>query len=259
MSDADWQLLFVDDDPQVCEEIQEALNDEIIDESKRCLHIETFTEFNEALDSLETRRYDLIILDVRLGAEEVADVEQEIGVITLKEIKQRRFVPIIFFTNLPGHVSHLATSKTIFIQVVEKTKGILSLREAISKVFSAFLPQINRALIRHVESVQREYMWTFVAENWEEIQGISDRTALAYLLSRRLALSLSGPEIVQFSRDLGDESPQWVGGSSKQIHPMLYYLMPAIKGKQLTGDIYHGELEGIKGYWICTCLVVDGR
>ena len=36
------------------------------------------------------------------------------------------------------------------------------------------------------------YMWDFVQANWDAFQDAPDRTALAYLLARRLAISLSG-------------------------------------------------------------------
>ena len=61
-----WQLLFVDDDPDICHQVQEFLEGEIIPPDDR-LRVETLNNFGDALNELEVRRFDLLILDVRLG------------------------------------------------------------------------------------------------------------------------------------------------------------------------------------------------
>jgi len=138
--------------------------------------------------------------------------------------------------------------KTPLIQVVEKTEGLPHLLETVRGIFATRLPAVNRALIRHMETVQRNYMWDFVATHWEQFGGTPDRTALAYLLARRLAVSLSGPGIRQLAQDLGDSMGTAV--VEGWVHPMQYYVMPPVETLPLAGDLYRGQIGSQIGYWV---------
>ena len=61
-----WQLLFVDDEPDICLQVQEFLEGETIPPDDQ-MRVETLNNFGDALNELEVRRFDLLILDVRLG------------------------------------------------------------------------------------------------------------------------------------------------------------------------------------------------
>ena len=251
-----WQLLFVDDDPDFCDLVKEYLEGENVGSPNEQMSVKTLTDFDEALEALERHRFDLLILDVRLGSPYSEPKAEEAGTKTLEEIKQRRFVPVIFYTALPNLVKHLETS---VIQVVEKEE-ITDLLAAIKNIFDTPLPTVNRALIRHLETVQRGYMWDFVAKHGADLIDTSDRTALAYLLARRLAMYLSGPGIRQLAQDLGDSTEISVVGN--KVHPMQYYVMPPVETSPLTGDLYQGNIEGQDGYWVLltpSCDLVTGR
>lgn len=91
-----WQLLFVDDEEDTCQQVKEYLEGEAVSEPGEFPFVETLTDFDKAL---ETRRFDLLILDLRLGLHDEAR-EEEADIRTLQAIQQRRFVPIIFYTEL---------------------------------------------------------------------------------------------------------------------------------------------------------------
>lgn len=251
-----WQLLFVDDDAETCRQVKEYLEGEVIADDGERPRIETLTEFDHALQLLEARRFDLLILDVHLGPYDQMR-EEEAGVKTLEAIQQRRFVPIVFYTGLPHLVQALQTP---LIRVVEKTQGLSRLLETVRSIFATRLPVVNRALIRHLETVQRDYMWSFVAQNWQQFGDTPDRTALAYLLARRLAVSLSGPGIRQLALDLGD--PMGAAAVEGRAHPMQYYVMPPVEQSPLAGDLYHGTIGNQTGHWALltpSCDLVAGR
>lgn len=128
------------------------------------------------------------------------------------------------------------------IRVIEKGPNPEPLLAAVRSIFTSRLPAVSRALIRHLEAVQRDYMWEFVAKHWEQFGGTVDRTALAYLLARRLALSLSGPGIQQLAQDLGDITG--VGTTEGLVHPMQYYVMPPVEKFPPAGDLYHCQIGG---------------
>lgn len=57
MADATkWQLLFVDDEEDTCQQVKEYLEGETISESGEFPVVETLTDFDKALETLETRR-----------------------------------------------------------------------------------------------------------------------------------------------------------------------------------------------------------
>lgn len=233
-----WQILFVDDDPETCEQVSSYLEQMVVGENDR-LKITTKTQFDEALGELESRYYDIVILDVRLGSLK-AKLESEAGTETLNAIKERRFIPVIFYTALPKKVSDLETP---LIRIVEKTEGVPKLLSTIKEVLSTNLPFVNRALLRHLGKVQRDYMWEFVANNWEAFGDTPDRTSLAYLLARRLAKSLDSPGIQKLAEKLGDSTR--IMCSEDNVHPMRYYIVPPLGIRPMAGDVIK-EADGAK-------------
>lgn len=240
-----WYVMFVDDEPETCEQVASYLNGQIVMEPDGKLKVDTEVDFNKALGKLESSRYDLVILDIRLGPLD-EQREEEAGITTLELIKSRRFVPVIFYTALPQKVRHLETP---LIRVVEKTEGVPKILLTVKEVFSTRLPFVNRALLRHLEEIQRLYMWEFVSANWEKFGDTPDRTALAYLLARRLAKSLDGPEIHKLAERLGDSTRVWC--SVDNVHPMMCYIIPPSTEMFSTGDILQKSgTEGADSYWL---------
>ncbi len=264
----EWQALFVDDDPDLCRQVGEYLDGEVVSGSDDVLRVQAISDFDSALGELESRRIDLLILDVRVGPYDQEPTEdgrtadtgntmEEAGVRIINAVRERRFVPVVFYTGLDYKVRDMESP---VVRIVEKTEGLEKLLQTIREVFDTALPQTNRALVHHLETVQRDYMWGFVAENWSSFAGGADRKELAYLLAKRLAISLSGPGIRQLAQDMGDTTGAFT--SDERVHPMLYYLLPPVTPSPLAGDLYHGTISGEDGYWILitpSCDMVSGR
>lgn len=251
-----WQLLFVDDEEETCRQVKEFLEAEVITAYDERPQVTTETNFVNALTRLENNRFDLAILDVRTGSD-VAAGEDETGVRTLQDIQQRQFVPIVFYTGLPHIVADLESP---LIRIVEKTEGVARLVDVIRDVFATRLPAVNRALVRHLAAVQRDYMWGFVSQYWNLFGEEKDGSSLAYLLARRLAMSLAGPGIQQLAEELG--GPLQTAIAEGKVHPMQYYIMPPVFPKPLAGDIYRGTISNKEGYWVLltpSCDVVQGK
>ena len=263
MPGIEWQALYVDDDPDLCRQVEEYLDGEVVGGSEDVLRVQAITDFDSALGELESRRIDLLILDVRVGPhdqnppEDADNLVEEEGVRIINAVRERRFVPVVFYTGLDYKVRAMESP---VVRIVEKTEGLPILLQTIREIFDTALPQTNRALVRHLESVQRDYMWDFVAENWNSFAGGADRRELAYLLAKRLAISLSGPGIRQLAQDMGDTTGAFT--SDERVHPMLYYLLPPVAPAPLAGDLYHGAIGEQTGYWILitpSCDMVTGR
>lgn len=239
-----WRLLYIDDDAEACSQIKELLEGESVSGKDEFPDVETVCDFGEALSLVEARRIDLLLLDVRVGPHDQA-VGEEAGTGLLDAIRQRRFVPVVFYTGLPRLVRHLETP---LVKVVEKAAGAQVLLQAVRDLFATGLPAVNRALLRHLESVQRDYMWGFVVENWAQFRDTPNPSDLAYLLARRLALHLSGPGVKSLAQELGDET----GGpiTSGRVHPMQYYVIPPVATDMVAGDLLRSDVGGGQEYWV---------
>ena len=247
-----WQVLYIDDDSDNLKQIKELLDGMECRNGKLLVTISD--KFDDALDLLGSHRYDLVILDVRLGPL-TSKVIEEAGAKTLRSIQAKQFIPVIFYTALPSHVADLASP---LVKVIEKTAGAKLLPDIIRSVFDSLLPIINRALINHMETIQKEYMWDFVAKNWGQLSTSPDHSALAYLLARRLAVSLSERGIEGLIKSIGGTAGQATDG----VHPMQYYVMPPINADYLAGDIFQGKILENDGYWVLlspSCDLVSGR
>ena len=232
-----WHLLFVDDNTENCDLAAKYLDEQVVLEPDEKLKVDTEVDFNKALDRLESGRFDFVVLDVRLGPHE-EEREEEEGIKVLESIKARCFIPVIFYTGLPQKVRHLETP---LIKVLENTEGLPKVLSIVKEIISTRIPLVNRALLQHVKEVQRDYMWDFVARNWEKFSDTPDRTSLAYLLARRLAKSLDGPGIEKLAGRLGDTSRLWC--DEEHVHPMRYYVLPPISPRLMSGDIFRGRID----------------
>ena len=245
-----WRILMVDDDVEICESTKEYLEQSPLCAGEAPPIVEFITEFSKAMEKLETERYDLLILDIKL-ATGMPVPDEQVGIRVLDEIQQRRFIPVVFYTALPRHVDGLTTALIRVVSKAEKTSVLLT---EISKIFQTRLPAVNRALIRHLETIQRDYMWGFVTENWDQLGDTPDRASLAYLLARRLAISLSGPGMKQLLDDLGAQE----GLEAKdKVHPMKYYVMPPLESSPVTGDLYQEATEQQTSYWVILTPLCD--
>lgn len=255
MAATPWMFLCVEDDAELGEQVKEFLSGEVVDDDGSMPIVEVELDFEQALAQLDAHRFDLVILDIRLGTG--ASSDEDAGIRTFEEIRGRRFVPIVFYTAIPGAVSDLVSP---LVRVVEKSAGLDALLAAVRGIFATRLPEVNRALIRHVEGIQRTYMWEFVAEHWERFGETPDRVSLAFLLARRLALSLSGEGIATLAADLGD--PRAEEGEQGRVPAMRYYVLPPVEPSPLSGDLYRGAVEGTEGFWALltpSCDLVQER
>lgn len=125
-------------------------------------------------------------------------------------------------------------------------------------VIQSGLPDINRAILEHIDKVQREYFWDFVAGHWDTIRGAGDKRALAHLLVRRLAASLSGVSAEDLAEKLGAQIAAPI--TEDQVHPVEMYVLPPISREMKTGEIVRGEIQGQDGYCVVltpSCDLVD--
>ena len=101
-----WRLLLVDDELEVGETMSDLLESSRTSKSgNRPIRVTFEQSFDAALDLLRTRHFDILVLDIRnqsLGSSaNEAEAPTEAGIEVFENIRQRRFIPIVFYTALP--------------------------------------------------------------------------------------------------------------------------------------------------------------
>jgi CheY-like chemotaxis protein len=244
-----WSILAIDDDETILKNLKELLDNEKIPGTEEKIHIKTCNNFERALEEFDNCHLDMIIVDVRKGPVEVGvEVEREAGEETLEKIRKKKFLPVIFYTALPLKVNDLAGPH---VKIISKPSSPDQILTVIKSIYDSPLPHLNRELIKHLERIQADYMWEF-AENFHKNYGYdADPFELAYLLARRMSLSLSNEGIKAFLMEIGAPKEFYEAGS--QIHPMQYYIIPPFSSNFQSGDLFFGKIETkMDSYW---CLL----
>jgi CheY-like chemotaxis protein len=234
-----WRVLVVDDDPDICRQLEELLSREPLPQSQEPPRVVSIQSFETAMTRLEEERFDLVVLDVR-----GPDSDEGLGVQVHDEIRKRRFLPIVFYTALPAKVRDLAAP---LVEVVEKSKGFPELRAAIDRVLATGQPLVARVLTDHFDGVQRDYMWEYVSKNWEALRAKEEPAGIAHLLARRMALSVGIPAIVGLAKELND--PRADDLRSGRVPAARYYVVPPLDSRR-AGDLFVMQQEHGTEYWL---------
>lgn len=234
-----WRFLIIEDNSDIARQLKEAVPSFV--ESPDTAEAVDVNTFSDAEKRMLVERYDLLILDLKDSSDSTPEADSEpAGVKIFESLKKTKFVPVIFYTAYAHKVRDLETS---FIRVVEKTKGIEKVRDEVKRIMQTRLP----SLARRLEDVQRDYMWEFVSLHWKEFKSPHEQGDLAYLLARRLALSMEA-----LAKELST-SVQGIAGASfgdGESHPMAMYISPPIGQQRQAGDILLDEKDGSGSYWV---------
>lgn len=209
--------------------------------------------FEDAVDLLQRRKVDAVILDVFSGS---ITERRATGLDVLKHWQASGFAAVVLHTALPDEVRRL---ESVFVRVVPKdARALENLRIALDSLFATKIPQIHRATLEHIDNSLREYMWTFVAPNWEVLKGLVAQPDFVRLLVKRLAdqIAVSGVSSVVNSV----YSKKDYDSTSSAVHPTEYYVKPPTTSEIRFGDIrvHDGGLMIV--LWpSCDLVERDGR
>lgn len=234
-----WRILIVEDMEDKVRQLQE-IAPGFVDAPDE-IEVEVCAKFSQASERLRTERYDVLILDLKDESDATLEAESNpAGLEIFEELKKTRFVPIIFYTALAHKVR---SEQTSFVRVVEKTEDVTRVRDEVRNVLATRLP----ALTRRLEEVQRSYMWDFVSAHWKDFPEAKDQADIAYLLARRLAISMEATagKLAATVEGSGDKP-----GVVAKAHPMIMYLVPSLGPHPRAGDIVSEEVAGKIHYWL---------
>src|SRR6266699_4464724 len=109
-----WRVLYVEDDEVIGDQVKRFL-DSTRGSDDRPISVQLVTSFDDVLEDVGSRRYDLLILDVFAGRP-MFDGNRA-GSDILAHLKRVRFTPTIFYSALPTAVQNLESP---FVKVIGK-------------------------------------------------------------------------------------------------------------------------------------------
>jgi CheY-like chemotaxis protein len=228
----EWRVLVVDD--KQADDVKELINGNKVLTAPDNIYCETCSDFSDAIKRLREQRFDLMVLDLKNDEEPDDDGTAYAGERVYAEVKETRFIPIIFHTGFAYKVESLASP---FVKVVTRDGNPAALRGAIRQVFESKLP----ALVRHIEEEQRKYMWESAEKIWSDDLAKDNSSDLAYLLSRRLANLLKGSLVRSYFTTNGNvnDAPK-----PNAIHAIELYIWPPLPIPELMfGDILSRKID----------------
>lgn len=266
MSPRPWRILVVDDQPQQLDDIERELAEQLNPQDGDTFDYEvtTLSEFSDSLDLLERERYDLVILDIRRDAVAGDIGDPTAGIDLYQQIKERRFVPVIFFTAVPNYVDDDSLVEP-FVAVVSKDR-LSDLPSVVRKMLTSGLPSLVRALESEVTSVTRTFLGEFAAQNWTVLDG-GEVGELAHLLMARLAYSLKEDSPHRLMAQLTGNAPSAASNGQEDFaHPGRWYIYPPLIADHLaSGAVICIETDADEdrvGWWLVitpACDIAQGK
>lgn len=169
--------------------------------------------------------YHIVILDIFQG--EATQGGVDLGSGTFGKIKEKVFVPIIFYS---GDTRNVAEFKSQVVGIAHKGDGGYDeLKTELERLTKHNIPFLRENVHLYFEEEYKNYFWKVIQKQNNIFTPESDDYSIGYVLLRNIADSLSRKQIKQI---LGDEAIH-----EDKIHPMEFYIYPSNTGEFENGDI----------------------
>ncbi len=251
-----WVIAVVDDEADMRRQLKEFLEGEVFSFGK--VEVADTGTFEAALALLRERKIDVVILDVFRGGPQDDD---RAGIAVLNTWRTTGFAPVILHTALP---EGLEDNCSPFVRLVPKeTDNLDRLVKELEALFALKIPQIHRAILDHLETSLRDYMWNFVVSNWQTFEGLVTRPDFARLLVHRLGQQFARVGVDVVVGRLHPDAPAGDPDPDK-VHPAEYYIKPPLDTNPTLGDLREISYEGRKEIYVvvwpsCDLVLRDGK
>lgn len=216
-------VLFVDDDKKLREDLVKVFGGEVF--NGHTLITSGASTFEEGIELVKQRDYDIVILDLYKGKPE--EGKEKSGLEVLKQLQSVAFIPVIFYSGLTKDLGGIESE---IVSVVNKGHGgIDQLKEEIARIISSNIALIKGKVYEHIRGVLRDYFWKTVHDDKKVIEPVKNDVSIGYLLLRRIAHSLSKENIKVL---LGDDKIK-----DGKTHPMEFYIYPSDSKEYSAGEI----------------------
>lgn len=189
MDSVKWRVLVIDDKVEMTNDASREISD-AFEGSDLDVEVLVENDFHHGYQRVAAGECDIVVLDVRRdrGTEPEDRVR---GRRVYSEIRETRFIPVIFWTALPDEV--IDSEMEPLVRVFAK-EDLSKVPDAIKAAISSGVVNVMSEIESHVAGVMRSYLWEELAPNWQEDTG-GDPKEVAYMLITRIASSLRARNI----------------------------------------------------------------
>ena len=182
-------VLLTDDDPEVLAQLVALLPKEY---RGYTLRWDPCGSFDDALNRIHNRRYDLVVTDVyrdQKGQKKNAESGAAKGIINVDAIRGKRFCPVIAFSD--GSMPE-GFKIGPFTRFADKSPGDKHILEELGFIFDTGIPQVANKLHSELDGVGCDYLWHFLEKFWPQLtsSGCATPEILERLVRRRAATAL---------------------------------------------------------------------
>jgi CheY-like chemotaxis protein len=218
-------VLLIDDDPDSLRLLRESLPETVADATIRW---EDCGTFEEAFQRIEDRRFDVVVTDIyrdRTSIRKNTVTGDPQGKTVLDEIRDRRFCPVLLFTDGTFPEEPLEGP---FVKLADKSPGNAQILEKLGELIRTGIPDLAHRLHDELDTTNGSYLWGFLNANWAALEsgGLTQPEVLDRLIHRRAAVQLGRLET---SLDGPVERPTIEGAE--------FYLRPRIAREVRLGQI----------------------
>lgn len=201
------RVLYIEDDRENREELEEALSGETI--NNFIITLECDESFDHAAKTVQDQNYHLVIIDLMKGK------DNNMGSEIYNQIRSVFFTPIIFYAAKTAEVESL---KSQVVGVASKIDGVEALKAEIDRLTKHGLPLLKEKVHQFIEQEFKHYFWDTIQNQNSIFKAGEEDFSLGYLLLRNFADSLSKENIKEILHD------DFI--SMDKVHPMEFYIYP---------------------------------
>jgi len=206
------KLLYIEDDKTNREDLVNFLSGEAL--CGYSIKIDSIETFDNAIEKITSNHYHIIVLDIYKGKPD--DNGEQAGLDVLRQIQEKCFVPVIFYSGSTKNVQELRSQ---VVGVVTKgDDGIDGLKQEIERLIKFNLPFLKENIHSYLDKEFIKYFWNIIHDKRTKFTADKNDFSLGYLMLRKFGNSLSKEKI---SEILGDDTLR-----KDKVHPMGFYIYP---------------------------------
>jgi CheY-like chemotaxis protein len=237
MNGRTWHVLVIDDNPKMTADAERELHDAFDNDPALEIAIAVENSFEIGLKRVKDGACDIVVLDLRRDRAEgvVEDVDR--GRRVYHDIREVRFIPVIFWTALPQNVQDLKAPPLVDVFSKDELDKV---PDAIRAAISSGAAQAMADIEDRVASVMRRHLWTELAPHWDEYGAGSGPEELAHLLIARVAHALQGQPLPELTD-----------------RPSHCYLYPPVAERYRPGDLLRLTRNGADEWFVILTPACD--
>lgn len=237
MAERTWRVLVIDDNPEMTADAERELRDAFDDDPDVEVFITVETSFDIGFQLVKDRRCDIVVLDVRRDKTETVAEEPYRGRQVYSEIREARFLPVIFWTALPQNVIDQKMPPLVDVFPKEELERV---PDAIRAAINSGTADVMADIEDRVATVMREHLWNELAPHWDEDTGGGLPEELAHILITRVAHSLQDQALPELTS-----------------RPSHCYLYPPVSKRHRPGDVLRRSVAGMDEWWVILTPACD--